>query len=102
MGQDVQTNFRAEDMIVLGSTKDEPSQAEQPREQKQEQEQEQQSAPQPPEQGSGDDAPKGTSQEILAWVGDDKERARRALDAEGRNEKPRSRLTKGLKKVLGQ
>ena len=44
--------------------------------------------------------PTGTVPEILGWVGDDKEKARRALEAEEANAKPRKSLVKDLKDLL--
>lgn len=44
--------------------------------------------------------PDGTTAEIVQWVGDDKDRAQRALDKEQSHQKPRPGLTKELKKVL--
>lgn len=44
----------------------------------------------PPTTDSG--VPKGTSKEILAWVGDDKARADAALAAEKQSDQPRKRL----------
>jgi hypothetical protein len=40
-----------------------------------------------------------TAAEVLAWVGEDPERAAEALDAEEAAEKPRSTLVKQLKKL---
>jgi hypothetical protein len=45
--------------------------------------------------------PEGTTAEILAWVGDDQDRAQQALDAENKDEKPRTGLTGELNKILG-
>jgi hypothetical protein len=42
------------------------------------------------------EVPTGTTKEILAWAGDDKERAQRALDAENENDEPRKGLVKEL------
>ena len=44
--------------------------------------------------------PTGTVSEILDWVGEDKERAQRALDAEKENKKPRSSLVKDLEGIV--
>ena len=52
-------------------------------------------------QGSSpDDVPSGTVPEILTWVGDDKDRAQKALDAETENEKPRKGLVSQLNDIL--
>jgi hypothetical protein len=45
-------------------------------------------------------APTGTSREILAWVGDDKERAQLALDAELAADRPRKGLVDDLEKLV--
>lgn len=42
----------------------------------------------------------GTTSEILAWVGDDKERAQTALEAEQAQEVPRKNLMYQLERVL--
>ena len=44
--------------------------------------------------------PAGTIAEIIRWVGDDKDRAQRALDEENKQEKPRKSLTSQLHEVL--
>jgi len=43
----------------------------------------------------------GSVKDILAWAGEDPERAREALDAEQAQEKPRSTLVKQLEKTAG-
>jgi len=53
--------------------------------------------PPPPEELDID----GTAAEILAWVGEDADRAAEALDAEQAKEKPRSTLVKQLEKFAG-
>jgi hypothetical protein len=60
-----------------GDEGDEPS--EQPSEGEQPSEPGEQPSEQPSE---GDDVPSGTIDEVLGWVGDDHDRAQRALDAE--------------------
>lgn len=45
--------------------------------------------------------PAGTVPEILTWVGDDAERAQRALDVENENDRPRRGLVKQLTALLG-
>lgn len=60
-------------------------------------------APQPPEpepfEQINEDVPTGTTKELLDWVGDDKDRAQRALDVELENDKPRNGLVKSLKEI---
>jgi hypothetical protein len=43
----------------------------------------------------------GTAADVLAWVGDDPERARMALEQEQAKDKPRSTLVKQLEKLAG-
>lgn len=49
---------------------------------------------------SGDEVPEGTVDEVLAWVGDDKDRAQQALDAEEDSDKPRSTLVEALEALV--
>ena len=49
----------------------------------------------------GDDVPDGSAKEVLAWVGEDSDRAIRALEAEERRESPRKVLMGQLEKVVG-
>lgn len=44
--------------------------------------------------------PEGSIKVILAWVGDDKAKAQRALDAENAAEDPRTTLVKNLTEIL--
>lgn len=44
--------------------------------------------------------PTGTTKEILEWVGDDPERAQRALDAELASDKPRKTLVEPLEELI--
>lgn len=44
--------------------------------------------------------PTGKIPAIMAWVGDDKERAQKALDAENATDKPRSTLVAELTELL--
>ena len=44
--------------------------------------------------------PTGTPKEILAWVGEDLERAQRALDQELATSKPRKSIVEPLKGIL--
>lgn len=48
----------------------------------------------------GGEVPDGTTAEVLQWVGDDKERAQKALDKEQAEESPRVGLTGELEKTL--
>jgi hypothetical protein len=52
--------------------------------------------------GSVDDVPGGTTQQVLDWVGDDKDRARQALDKEEKRENPRSGLKAKLEDIAGK
>lgn len=49
----------------------------------------------------GDEVPDGSAKDVLAWVGEDSDRAIRALEAEGRREPPRKVLMGQLEKVVG-
>lgn len=80
----VQTNFRAEDFRSDGDSA--------PAEKK--------AAPAPAPES--DEVPQGTSAEIMAWVGDDKDRAQRALDAENANDRPRKTLVSQLEGMTGE
>lgn len=46
------------------------------------------------------DVPAGTVDEVIAWIGDDPERAQAALDAEDQRDKPRTTLTDHARSVL--
>lgn len=59
-----------------------------------------QMAAEPEPEASPGDVPEGTTAEILDWVGDDLDRAQRALDTEQANERPRVGLTSELNKIL--
>ena len=48
------------------------------------------------------DVPGGTTQQVLDWVGDDKDRARQALDKEEKRENPRSGLKAKLEDIAGK
>jgi len=79
----------------------------QPAEQNEEQESNEQSTSDEEEEDDSDDSddsepvPDGTTAEILRWVGDDQQRAQRALDKEQADDRPRAGLTGELKKILG-
>jgi hypothetical protein len=47
----------------------------------------------------GDGVPEGTAAQILEWVGDNPDRAERALAVESARDKPRSVLTAALEKL---
>lgn len=48
----------------------------------------------------GSDVPEGTVKEVLNWVGDDKEKAQKALDAENATGEPRKSLVAELEEKL--
>lgn len=48
---------------------------------------------------SGDQVPAGSMEKVLAWVGDDAERARVAIEAEQGRDKPRTSLLAELERV---
>ena len=54
-----------------------------------------------PAEDDADSVPDGTAEEVLAWVGDDSDRARAALAAEDKRDKPRATLVAKLEKVVG-
>lgn len=84
MTRRTQTNFRAQDFMVA-STKDKLAKR---------------SAPAKKAEPGGDAVPDGTTEEVIAWVGDDKDRAKRALDKENAGDNPRVTLVEPLEKVL--
>jgi hypothetical protein len=47
-----------------------------------------------------DGPPAGTAEQVLAWVGDDPQRAAAALDAEKASEKPRKGLVSALEPLV--
>ncbi|RSD26354.1 hypothetical protein [Amycolatopsis eburnea] len=51
---------------------------------------------------AGDEVPDGNAQSVLDWVGDDEDRARRALEVEQGREKPRTGLVAELAKKVEQ
>jgi hypothetical protein len=53
-----------------------------------------------PARPESNEVPTGTTVEILNWVGDDRDRARRALDAENENKAPRKTLVPQLEALL--
>jgi hypothetical protein len=53
-----------------------------------------------PESGSGE-VPDGTRDDVLAWVGEDSDRAVAALEAEELRDQPRTTLVAALEKVIG-
>lgn len=46
--------------------------------------------------------PEGTTTEIMAWVGDDRDRAVRALAAENANDRPRKTLVSQLESMTAE
>lgn len=82
MGRRVQTNFTADDFKADGDSN------------------EKRATPEPAPQQESNEVPVGTSAEIQDWVGDDKERAQRALDKENENANPRKGLVKHLESML--
>lgn len=50
-------------------------------------------------EAEGEEVPDGTADDVLAWVGDDPERASWALEVEHTRDKPRSTLTAQLEKL---
>lgn len=52
---------------------------------------------------TADDVPAGSSKEVLDWVGEDKDRAQKALDAEhAKGDDARKGLTADLEKLVGE
>lgn len=49
---------------------------------------------------SSDEVPSGNIASVLSWVGDDKDRARRARDAESQKDSPRSSLIERLDNII--
>jgi len=73
----------------------------QPPDQNDEQESDEQSASDEDEDDDSEPVPDGTTAEILRWVGDDQQKAQRALEKEQADDRPRAGLTGELKKILG-
>ena len=44
--------------------------------------------------------PSGSVKEVLAWIGDNEDRAARALDAEYERDEPRVTVIEGIEKVI--
>jgi len=60
------------------------------------------SAPEPEVKANdGEEVPSGTIKEVLTWVGEDKERAQAALDAEKASDSERKTLVTSLEEILG-
>jgi hypothetical protein len=74
----------------------------QPPDQDQQGSDEQQSSEEDDKDDDAEPVPDGTTAEILRWVGDDPERAQRALDKEQADDRPRTGLTGELNKILEQ
>lgn len=47
------------------------------------------------------EVPAGTTKEVLAWVGDDQDKARAALAAEQASDEPRTGLSRKLEELVG-
>lgn len=62
---------------------------------------EEESAEPEPGEPPADEVPDGSADEVLIWVGDDKERASWALDVERQRPSPRSTLVAKLEKLVG-
>lgn len=58
--------------------------------------------PEAPQPADGELDIDGTAADVLAWVGDDPERAAEALEAEQAKDKPRTTLVKQLEKLAEQ
>jgi hypothetical protein len=52
-------------------------------------------------EADAESVPDGTAEDVLAWVGDDSDRAVAALEAEEKRDKPRGTLIAKLEKVVG-
>ena len=100
-----QTNFRAQDMPGRRGGADGPK-APKPAPQP---ESKPAPAPAPAESNEGGDSPAVEAPEqvpdaatpaVLAWVGDDKNRAQQALDKEQQSENPRKGLTNELNEII--
>lgn len=51
-------------------------------------------------QENGNEVPRGGVQAVKSWVGDDKDRAQQALEAEQKRDKPRSTLVNDLNEII--
>ena len=89
MTRHVQTNFTAADFIV-GSVKDKPAEKSKAKTK---------AAPEKPK-ADPNVVPDGTTEEVLDWVGDDRDKAERALAKEREDEKPRVTLVEPLEKII--
>ncbi len=77
-----------------------------PQQQQQQETQPETSQPAPAQEPQAEPAqelkvPAGTTKEVLAWVGDDKDRARAALEVEQKSGEPRKGLTRELEERVG-
>lgn len=59
-------------------------------------------APAPEPEADPNDVPVGTVAAVLGWVGDDRDRAARALEAETATEKPRTTLVRALEALAAE
>jgi hypothetical protein len=87
MTRNVQTNFRAQDM--LGSIRDKPAAKKAAA-----------SEPQKTAQPDPNKVPEGTTQEVLDWVDNEPSKARKALAEEKKSDDPRVTLTEPLEKII--
>lgn len=55
----------------------------------------------PGDEPDGDEVPDGSAKDVLAWVGDDPERALQAFDVEHAKDSPRKVLLATLEKLVG-
>lgn len=94
----VQTNFRAGDMIGASASK-KSSGDNKPRSAATAQKSESQSDS---EQTRSNEPPKGTSEEVVAWVGNDPSKARKALAAERKDESPRTSVIEPLQRIVDE
>lgn len=53
-------------------------------------------------EANASEVPTGSASEVLAWVGNDPDRAQAALDAERERDAPRTTLTAGLERIAAQ
>jgi hypothetical protein len=110
MERRVMSNFTAGSM--LGSKHDRhgpeagsseptpPQQAPEPAQESEESAPEESSSDEEEEEEDSEPVPVGTTQEIIAWVGNSKGRAQRALDREKAHAKPRKSVTNPLEKFV--
>lgn len=86
------TNFRAEDFESAGKKPAKKAAKKAPAKKAE--------APAPAPEPAADAVPEGSVDEVTAWVGQDKERAARALEAEKAKDKPRKTAVAELEAIL--